>query len=65
MIEKNQIQFELNAELTNPALTGAYKFEAQLSSNNFTYATTNSYNLSIYAGVPTQMKSVEIVNLPK
>lgn len=51
--------------MANPIATGSYQFVATLSVANYTYGYTTTDNVTIYDGVPSQMQSVELVNLPK
>lgn len=65
VINKNEKTIGINIILNNPTATGLYSFSANMTSANFTYATTNTDNISIYDGVPSIIQSMELVNLPK
>lgn len=46
-------------------ITGAYTFVANISVNNYTYATTTTNTLTIYDGTVSSIPSIELINMPQ
>mgnify|MGYP006995472744 CR=1 FL=1 len=63
-INNNEKSININIAMNNPMLTGNYTMNATFVINNYIYATTTNDIVNIFNNTLTNMKSVEISNLP-